>query len=681
MTTLSSHRRVRVSPAHELRNDVLIKPSNRMVIRIMLMPPLYAVASLISLIAPGKAVLIDAGRDVYEAFVIYCFFHLLLSYLGGEREMLIMLQGREPKTPLFPMNLWRRELDGSDPYEWLWMKRGILQYVQIKPILAVATLLLKLTGTYQDGNFTPTSGYLYISIIYNVSICLALYSLASFWLVVSSDLEGQGGGAASFRPVPKFVCVKGILVLTFWQGLVVSGLVESGTITHLGHLTNEATSGGGESVVAVAVTDLLVCLQMPIFAIAHMWAFSHRDFVNLPSPSKTSQPENGHMDTTPYIYVARLTFLAAFRDSSSFKDVWEDTKATLKGEGMDYRAFEPSEGAIHVGEGRERRIRAGLRYTRGSSQRLKKYWLPDPADEEGAPLMREDEAEQNISSLPLPPAPPMHAGNDPHAYSLSFPSPSSLQEDEDLYLHARNYLFGDYNYPVVDVSGEEARRTVWEEEERVLRDERGAWGRRAALHSPPASRKATPNSHGKSNGGYGAVSHSRPNERVIDFGAEDLPAEGGGVRMAWTRLRKGVDLRYSAPPPRRASPIHRPPPSSSQHSSPRVSISHGSPGASTSHRSPKMTSPEPILPNDAVDLVVADDARRLRRVYSPHGEDHDASPFSPMAVSSPHEEDVHDLEGEVGEVVGEVPEHQHHTAEAVKVSPPVYVAEEGNPWA
>lgn len=38
----------------------------RMVIRIMLMVPLYAIASLISLFSLGAAFVIDAIRDVYE---------------------------------------------------------------------------------------------------------------------------------------------------------------------------------------------------------------------------------------------------------------------------------------------------------------------------------------------------------------------------------------------------------------------------------------------------------------------------------------------------------------------------------------------------------------------------------------------------------------------------------------
>jgi len=67
------------------------------------------------------------SNPVFQAFVIYCFFVLLLSYLGGERSLLILLHGRPPKEPPFPVNLFRREIDVSDPYTFLFLKRGILR--------------------------------------------------------------------------------------------------------------------------------------------------------------------------------------------------------------------------------------------------------------------------------------------------------------------------------------------------------------------------------------------------------------------------------------------------------------------------------------------------------------------------------------------------------------------------
>ena len=122
----------------------------RQVVRIMLMVPLYAIASFISLFSLEAAFFIDAVRDIYEvrpwavvplcprsvpgrltdlsqAFVIYCFFDLLIAYLGGERSLLILLHGRPPKYPVFPGNLVWREVDVSDPYTFLFLKRGVIR--------------------------------------------------------------------------------------------------------------------------------------------------------------------------------------------------------------------------------------------------------------------------------------------------------------------------------------------------------------------------------------------------------------------------------------------------------------------------------------------------------------------------------------------------------------------------
>ena len=98
-----------------------------MVIRILIMVPIYAISSFISLVSLEAAFVIDALRDIYEAFVIYCFFHLLIGYLGGERSLLILLHGRPPKYHVFPVTLIKQELDASDPYVFLALKRGIMR--------------------------------------------------------------------------------------------------------------------------------------------------------------------------------------------------------------------------------------------------------------------------------------------------------------------------------------------------------------------------------------------------------------------------------------------------------------------------------------------------------------------------------------------------------------------------
>ncbi|KAG9309617.1 organic solute transporter Ostalpha-domain-containing protein [Chiua virens] len=368
-----------------------------------------------------------------------------------------------PSQAVFPVNLWRSVIDPSDPYTFLFLKRGILQYVQVKPLLALASLIMKATGTYNEGDFRARSGYLYVSIVYNISICLALWCLAVFWMCVHDDLK-------PFRPVPKFLCVKGILFFSFWQSIAVSFLVAVGIITRLGPYTDSEH-------ISLGLTDTLICIEMPFFAAAHMYAFSYRDFITPPA-SATGKARSP-------IYVARMTLGYALRDAVGLKDLVEDTRTTLRGEGINYRAFEPSEGGMHIGAARDRRIRAGLRYAAGGKH---KYWLPEVRgladDDATAPLFAADADEvvhdRHGAAARIPGDDVDVADED--EYALTF-SDALAGADELLYEDAKNYVFGDYLYPVVDVSSEEARRAMWEEEERVVREipsgqfSRGRWDR------------------------------------------------------------------------------------------------------------------------------------------------------------------------------------------------------------
>lgn len=71
--------------------------------------------------------LLSELRLFLQAFVIYCFFQLLVGYLGGERSLLIRVHGRQPKPTPFPMNVFQPEIDVSDPFTFLFLKRGILR--------------------------------------------------------------------------------------------------------------------------------------------------------------------------------------------------------------------------------------------------------------------------------------------------------------------------------------------------------------------------------------------------------------------------------------------------------------------------------------------------------------------------------------------------------------------------
>ena len=59
------------------------------------MVPIYAWASWLGLTYPHLALYFDFLRECYEAFVIYCFFQLLVQALGGEERLAYRLAGKE----------------------------------------------------------------------------------------------------------------------------------------------------------------------------------------------------------------------------------------------------------------------------------------------------------------------------------------------------------------------------------------------------------------------------------------------------------------------------------------------------------------------------------------------------------------------------------------------------------
>lgn len=71
--------------------------------------------------------------------------------------------------------------------------------------------LLQSAGHYHDGDWSPDGGYLYITIVYNFSVSLALYGLFLFLGATREMLK-------PFDPVLKFFTVKSVIFLSFWQG-------------------------------------------------------------------------------------------------------------------------------------------------------------------------------------------------------------------------------------------------------------------------------------------------------------------------------------------------------------------------------------------------------------------------------------------------------------------------------
>ncbi|CAG8971297.1 hypothetical protein HYALB_00001464 [Hymenoscyphus albidus] len=384
----------------------------RYVIRILLMVPIYSISSWSSIISTTAALFLDPIRDVYEAFTIYTFFQLLINFIGGERALIIMMHGREPVHHLWPLSHTLPKVDISDPYTFLAIKRGILQYAWLKPVLGIATIIMKATGVYDEGDLSPSSGYLWVTILYNVSVTLSLYSLGMFWVCMSKDLQ-------PFRPVPKFLCIKLIIFASYWQGFFLAILVWLGAIP-------DNVEGYTSDTLAAAIQDALICIEMPIFAIGHWYAFSWHDYADVTISS------------------ARMPVLYALRDAFGVRDLIEDTKETFSGNQYEYRLFDSGDNVLaHEGSSsRVARMMDGMRYERGGKG---KYWIPKPGEVNSrTPLIGNNSGPSRSRS---PTKGIQHDGA--MDYGGGDIDEALDPEEEDLYERARKLEFGDWNYPVI----------------------------------------------------------------------------------------------------------------------------------------------------------------------------------------------------------------------------------------
>nr|CAB3456180.1 unnamed protein product [Digitaria exilis] len=101
----------------------------RFIVRIILMVPVYAVMSFLSLVLPHNAIYFNSIREIYDAWVIYNFFSLCLAWVGGPGTVVVSLNGQSLKPSWFLMTCCMPAipLDGCGVLVFLAAKSGFIK--------------------------------------------------------------------------------------------------------------------------------------------------------------------------------------------------------------------------------------------------------------------------------------------------------------------------------------------------------------------------------------------------------------------------------------------------------------------------------------------------------------------------------------------------------------------------
>jgi len=277
----------------------------RWIVRILFIVPLYAFVSWLSLLFfsyDNYYVYFYAIRDCYEAFVIYNFLSLCYEYLGGEGNIMSEIRGKPIKSSYF---YWTCCLAGhSYNIGFLrFCKQGTLQFCFIKPIMSIIVIILQAFGYYHDGNWSPSEGYLYTTIIYNISISVALYALFLFYFATKDILR-------PYDPALKFFSVKTVIFLSFWQGVFLAICEKAGIINPL--VSDDGTTETEAGTVSAGYQNFLICIEMFFAAIAMKYAF----------PISTYMSDGGHHPSGRNVTMQSIS--STLRETMNPRDIMTD---------------------------------------------------------------------------------------------------------------------------------------------------------------------------------------------------------------------------------------------------------------------------------------------------------------------------------------------------------------------
>eukprot|EP00520_Triparma_pacifica_P001188 CAMPEP_0118643888 /NCGR_PEP_ID=MMETSP0785-20121206/6630_1 /TAXON_ID=91992 /ORGANISM="Bolidomonas pacifica, Strain CCMP 1866" /LENGTH=528 /DNA_ID=CAMNT_0006535579 /DNA_START=75 /DNA_END=1658 /DNA_ORIENTATION=- len=275
----------------------------RKILAILWMAPIYSTTSWFSLVFPKVEAYLSIVKDCYEAYVVYVFLSFLISVMGnGDREAVVdklALHSSHLSAPFSCFGCCFRSAPTSNRVKanatLTQCQVCALQFVMFKPVLAALNFSVNHLHLWQpdeegkEGRMiygvdwkNPT---VYILVCTNLSVSLAFFGLLKFYHLVAPELQWC-------RPWPKFLCIKGVVFATFWQGLAINILVK--------------TAGWAKQ-----AQSFLICIEMLIASIAHFYVFPHYEW------------ESG--------YVRETKSKTKFGDNLALRDFIGDLKVIMGG--------------------------------------------------------------------------------------------------------------------------------------------------------------------------------------------------------------------------------------------------------------------------------------------------------------------------------------------------------------
>ncbi|PNS15947.1 Transmembrane protein 184 [Sphaceloma murrayae] len=309
------------------------KPSEQKhIIRILLMIPVYSTVSFLSFLNYRHAVYFEVLRDCYEAFAIASFFTLMCHYIAPDlhhqKEYFRQLRpinwfwgvfGMQKCTGGKSRGLLRIPRSGLTWFNVIWV--SVFQYCLIRVLFTIVSVITQYFDRYCAESLSPEFAHIWVMVFEASSVTVAMFCLIQFYLQLKDDL-------APHRPFLKVLCIKLVIFFSFWQTLVISFL-SSGS----GPL--QPTSKLAYPDIKIGIPSTLLCIEMAIFSIMHLFAFPWKPYAIDKSASKQQfdphdieDPASPQSPTRPTKYLGGFLGIKAVADAFN---PWDILKATARG--------------------------------------------------------------------------------------------------------------------------------------------------------------------------------------------------------------------------------------------------------------------------------------------------------------------------------------------------------------
>ncbi|KAH8129881.1 hypothetical protein FP744_10006883 [Trichoderma asperellum] len=239
----------------------LSNPSEQVkIMRISLLVPFYSLFCFLSICFPSADVYLEPWLEVFQANSLCAFFLLMCDFISPDSEkrndffaQITILDKKSPQAGKAGRLSWFRS-------RWI----AVFQYPIIAVLTAIATDISEAVGTYCQYKIEVYYTKLWITIISQVSLTLAVTSVIVFVRTLQSEL-------AVHKPMVKLVAFKLIVFLSFVQSIIFLILGNTSSLNPTSKLTYADLH--------IGLPALLSCIEMVPISVFLAWAYSVQPYL------------------------------------------------------------------------------------------------------------------------------------------------------------------------------------------------------------------------------------------------------------------------------------------------------------------------------------------------------------------------------------------------------------------